>query len=358
MDTYSGDRGGGGVSEDSANFAPTHPRQDLIITMVEAATVQNVNLAEQNITFEQFVELVAPVFSFSQWISFDISGNMLGPRGGATMAGILTMASSLRELNLSHNQLGDEGVIEIFRVLPHTNLTRLELEGNYLTDRCVLELARTLNQSKVQELLMSYNHITDQGLLALCPVIGNLKILDLFSNQLSDEGITALSQVIPACMTELYLGGNVRVGDGGIVALSRALAVSNVRILGLMENSITDVGVNALTEAAKVSHLTEVLLNRNPWSCEARERLERVLLVCDSAMYKTLIVLCSVREITRLGVNSSFKAIPIELIRKIALAIYDPADIGGVSAELSENEEDSDEGEDEGVGDVDDVVGA
>uniref|UniRef100_A0A667XE64 NACHT domain-containing protein n=1 Tax=Myripristis murdjan TaxID=586833 RepID=A0A667XE64_9TELE len=234
-----------------------------------------------------------------------LSGCNLSERSCAALASVLSSQScSLRELDLSNNQLQDSGVKCLSAGLesPHCRLEALRLSGCLLTQEGCASLASALssNPSHLRELDLSYNHPGDSGvrllsagledptwrlealrsdpvflffppnvfthLLSVCNLSerscaalasvlssqsSSLRELDLSDNQLQDSGVKRLSAGLenPRCRLEALRLSGCLLTQEGCASLASALSSnpSHLRELDLSYNHPGDSGVKLLS---------------------------------------------------------------------------------------------------------------
>uniref|UniRef100_A0A3B4GF77 B30.2/SPRY domain-containing protein n=1 Tax=Pundamilia nyererei TaxID=303518 RepID=A0A3B4GF77_9CICH len=119
----------------------------------------------------------------------------LSERSCQALSSVLTsQASSLKELDLSNNNLGDSGVILLSAALksPQCELDTLSLSGCLITQEGCTSLASALsfNSSHLRELDISYNHPGDSGIKLLLSTFLDYTF-DMFSMFHYDGSITA-----------------------------------------------------------------------------------------------------------------------------------------------------------------------
>ncbi|XP_056441300.1 NLR family CARD domain-containing protein 3-like [Gadus chalcogrammus] len=158
----------------------------------------------------------------------------LSERYCEALASVLSSkSSSLRELDLSDNDLQDSGVKLLSAGLgsPHCTLETLRMNGCHLSERCCEALAAFLssNSSSLRELDLSTNDLQDSGVKLLSAGLGSphctLETLSLSGCLVTQEGCATLASALssnPSHLRELDLSYN-HPGDSGAALLSAGL---------------------------------------------------------------------------------------------------------------------------------------
>ena len=190
----------------------------------------------------------------------DLRRNDIGDKGATGIAKALKVNSTLTVLYLSGNDVGDQGATGLAEALKvNSALTVLHLRSNDVGDQGATGLAEALKvNSTLTELDLSYLDIADQcatGLAEALKVNSTLIELDLRGSGITDQGATGLAEALKvnSTLTVLYLSDS-RIGDQGATGLAEALTVnSTLTVLTLSDNLIGDQGASGLAEALKLS---------------------------------------------------------------------------------------------------------
>uniref|UniRef100_A0A673KXP4 NACHT, LRR and PYD domains-containing protein 3-like n=1 Tax=Sinocyclocheilus rhinocerous TaxID=307959 RepID=A0A673KXP4_9TELE len=192
-----------------------------------------------------------------------------------SLSSCLQSSNSMRELDMSNNKLQDSGVKLLFDALKssHCQLNILRIAGCNLTDQCCESLSSSLQSSNsLRELDLSHNNLQDSGVKLLSDVLKSshcqLNILRVTGCNLTDQCCESLSSSLQSSnsLRELDLSNN-DLQDSGVKLLSDGLKSSHcqLNILRLSGCMVTEEGCCFLASAlsSNPSHLRELDLSYN-----------------------------------------------------------------------------------------------
>ncbi|XP_067293004.1 NACHT, LRR and PYD domains-containing protein 14-like [Pseudorasbora parva] len=186
----------------------------------------------------------------------DLSGNTLGASGVKLLSDLLKDPQcKLEKLGLRSCHISDRGYAFLSLALrSNSSLRELDLSENDIKDSGMMQLSDLLEhpQCKLQKLWLRSCHISDKGYAVLSSALRSnpsLRELDLSGNNISQLGVKMLSALLadPQCKLEKLGLRSCHTSDGGYADLSLALRSNlSLRELDLSENNITESGMKQL----------------------------------------------------------------------------------------------------------------
>ncbi|XP_067259746.1 NACHT, LRR and PYD domains-containing protein 12-like isoform X2 [Chanodichthys erythropterus] len=228
--------------------------------------------SQNQMSADEVLQKLLPVVEVSR--SAQLSDCNITDVGCAALTSALSSNSHLRELDLTVNKIGGQGLTLLSGGLkdPHCKLEKLMLRCCGVTDEGCAALTSALrSNSHLRELDLTDNKIGNECLTLLSAGLKDphckLEILRLYSCDITDEGCAALASALRSNshLRELDLTLN-SIGNGGLMLLSDGLKDSNCKLEKLMlrDCEVTDEGCVALTSALRSnSHLREMDLSQN-----------------------------------------------------------------------------------------------
>ncbi|XP_060948012.1 dynein regulatory complex subunit 5 [Limanda limanda] len=174
----------------------------------------------------------------------------------------LKSCKTLKLLRLHQSNIDDAKVqMLVKQLLGHPSLRELDFSHNVIGDLGAGAVGKLLAKSKLEVLSMCDNDITDSGGKAIAQALSKnstLVSLNLRLNRLRDEGGQAIAEALMNNNTlrHLHLGAN-EVSGPTAIALAKVIAQNNtLKSINLSCNNLGEDGGKALAEA--MSHNTSV----------------------------------------------------------------------------------------------------
>ena len=210
----------------------------------------------------------------------------ISSEGAVELAAALCKNTTLIQLNLSHNPIGEhvEGVTAVAKMLvENKTLTRLDLEDCHINSEGAVELAATLcKNTTLDDLDLKHNPIGEhmEGATAVAEMLVENKTLtklDLRDCHISSEGAVELAAALckNTTLKRLYLNRNL-IGVEGASSMSDMLQHNtSLKVLDLHDDSVGEEGVHQLINSLKHNQTLRKLWLPEKYKSETSDRRMR-----------------------------------------------------------------------------------
>ena len=232
----------------------------LKVALTLNTTLTQLSVADNRIGDAGAIALAEALTVNAMLTKLDVSSNHIGDAGASALAEALTSNATLTKLDVSSNHIGKAGAGALAEALTsNATLTKPDVSSSQIGNSGASALAEALKvNATLMELDLSNNDLGDAGVTALAEglaVNATLMKLDVSRNHIGNSGASVLAEALKvnATLTELDVSDN-DVGDAGMTALAEALKVNPTLMkLDVRNNHIGDAGAIALAEALKVN---------------------------------------------------------------------------------------------------------
>ena len=201
--------------------------------------------------------------------TLDLSCNNIGVNGAKTLAVALCHNCTLEHLFISNNEIMDDGAVAICECFTIKDkrlscIKSLDLALNSLTSCSITAIITAIQEGALTLLDLSSNDLGDNGVYEISKALQvNLTIKQLFMLK-SNIGVRGgLSLAVALChnhtLEDLYLSRN-KILDDGAIAFGESLRTNRtLKHLDIAQNNITEIGATDLAEVFKCNPVLKTL---------------------------------------------------------------------------------------------------
>ena len=235
---------------DLSNNNITHKGMESVVTIIKSS-ITHLSVARNPIG-----DAGVQVFSllmFKHLIQLNISYTEITEVGTCALGDYLKVNISLQSLEISHNNIKDNGLKRILSNLPST-LVRLIVSGCLLTHKGAVSIGKMLR------------------------INNGLKYLNISSNSIGDDGISAISDGLHINTALIQLVARAcKFHSKGAKSIAKMLqANETLKYLDISSNSIRDDGIKAVAHSIQAN---TTLVQLKVFNCEGTEDIDKMLTV-------------------------------------------------------------------------------
>jgi hypothetical protein len=211
------------------------------------------------------IELANGLNSNTTLLEINLSNNNIGDKGLNVLATVLKVNKSIIDLNLSNNNIGDKGVFELMEVLPFNRRIEFNLSNNKLIIlKNVVHAYKSLRD--IDRIVFNTNLENDLlNLLELLRVNTTIKSLYIYDCNITEKILIEITNLlkINTSLLEIELSEN-DLENKEVIALTEGLKYNkSLKIFNLSYNKIGYEGTVALIDILKINELLTIYLTHN-----------------------------------------------------------------------------------------------
>ena len=228
-------------------------------------SLKKLNISYNDLTTSGVFQIMRAVQNFRTLQSFSVNNCKIRDNASRFIAAAINLNQQLVELNISWNALTGIGAISIIQSLTNVrHLQVLKAKGCGLTEREAEELANMLSgKASLKELDLSWNELKAEGISVimkvLCTIV-SLKVLKIDNCNITDKAanVLAINLAKHFALTELDISHNDFTPAGVAIVVKSLKVLSNLTVLKI-SNCLLDEGssneiAGAISNNCSLSH--------------------------------------------------------------------------------------------------------
>ena len=198
----------------------------------------------------------------------DVQGQVISSDDITILLDLLQRHPSIRSLAFRGCGIEQDQVLRLAAGISQTGLITIQASAVRMTSVGAAAFASAIQSSPVKRLDLSQNEIGDEGCIRIADALrdSGLESLILCKTQITASAIAKLEEVLRTTATTLHILDVSRnnIGDSGAEALARVLPLTRLTCLLVDTINMTKVGYKALCEAViRTPEMVEIVFSGN-----------------------------------------------------------------------------------------------
>jgi Ran GTPase-activating protein (RanGAP) involved in mRNA processing and transport len=263
---------------------------DGLLAIAQVLLAENVVLDELYVGYNEIstpsiVELSKAVCRNLIRKSLSVTGNSIDARGGVALAqAVQCEGSELTMIDLTENDIGEEGGHAFSLAIGNSNLNSLYLRQNDLSRDAICALFTVLKETDNNLIFLDIglNNVDDESVRYISEALKSdkckLQTLHIDENRIGDKGAELIADGLRSnlALNTLNLGWN-SIGRNGMMHIALALKFSSLTELNLRDNLIGTRASIVLIAALPETSINNLDVSNTKFSTESVMVLARVL---------------------------------------------------------------------------------
>ena len=261
-----------------------------VLKVINTSSLRQLNISNNNIGSKASYFLATFLSHNPKLQSLYVHGNKLGSNGVIKIAKVLQGISCLRELSISSNNIGGEAAHYIGTVLRCNHIQKLYAWGNNFKTDGIVEMFQRFNPSSLTELDISNNSIDSESANSIATMLSHCHNLQKFyigGNNLGTVGTIEIAKRLQdiLSLTELSISSNY-IDSEAAAEIAAVLLSVNLQKFYIRGNNLGTTGIKPIAQALqKASSIIELSFSNNNIGSEAADEIARVL-SCSTKLQK------------------------------------------------------------------------
>ena len=255
----------------SHTYITDEAADELATVLLHNTSLRNIDLSYNNLSTSDAMKIFKGMKNISKLEAINISHNMITDEAADELANVLLHNTSLQNIDLSYNNLSTSDAMKIFKGMKNmSKLEAINISHNMITDEAADELATVLlHNTSLQNIDLSYNNLSTSDAMKIFKGMKNiskLEAINISHNMITDEAADELATVLSHNNgLEIFdMSSNSFSSEGCIKLMNGMSNTLYLKKIDISYNQITYKAANSIaTFLSHSSKLEELILSCN-----------------------------------------------------------------------------------------------
>ena len=199
--------------------------------------------------------------------------------GMLLLAQIAGASPTLREINISENKLGENGVKVAAELAKSTSLESIDMKSNKLGEHGVMVATELAKSTSLESIDMKSNRLGEHGAIVAAELakLKTLTSVDMSWNGLGKHGAIVAAELAKSTSLESINMSWNYLGEHGAIVATELAKLKTLTSINMSWNGLGENGVKVATELAKSKSLTKLKMDLFIMEKQDAENITKVI---------------------------------------------------------------------------------